>query len=168
MSAFYNEFDPYPAQWLGDPIITRLEGQRGDGFDRHEPGWIDTNQAGSIAPASEPCRLGNALHAERWPLSPGRKNGRDWQDGERQKTHSLAGTSSQVHTGWPGPADSFWAGADWLLCRDEKWRPVEPGTFPLAHGVPDRVGKLRAYGNAIVPQIAAEVIGVVMELEQSR
>jgi DNA (cytosine-5)-methyltransferase 1 len=33
----------------------------------------------------------------------------------------------------------------------------------LAHGVPARVGKLRAYGNAIVPQVAAEVIAAYME-----
>ncbi len=61
------------------------------------------------------------------------------------------------------PADSFWRDADWLLCRDGKWRPVEPGTFPLAHGAAARVGRLRAYGNAIVPQVAAEVIAAFME-----
>jgi len=44
--------------------------------------------------------------------------------------------------------------ADWIECRDGKWRPVEPGTFPLAHGIPGRVGLLRGYGNAIVPQDA--------------
>ena len=49
----------------------------------------------------------------------------------------------------PGPVNGFWGAADWLLCRDGKWRPVEPGTFPLAHGTPARVGRLRAYGNAI-------------------
>lgn len=54
--------------------------------------------------------------------------------------------------------NSFWSGADWLFCRDGKWRPVEPGTFPLAHGVPGRVGLLRGYGNAINPQQAAVFI----------
>lgn len=53
---------------------------------------------------------------------------------------------------------SFWSACDWLPCTDGKARPVEPGSFPLAHGVPNRVGKLRAYGNAIVPQVAAELI----------
>jgi len=47
---------------------------------------------------------------------------------------------------------------------DGKARAVESGTFPLAHGVPARVGKVRAYGNAIVPQGAAEVIGAYMEI----
>jgi len=53
-----------------------------------------------------------------------------------------------------GPANGFWRAADWLLCRDAKWRPVEPGTFPLATGAPARVGRLRAYGNAINAQAA--------------
>jgi hypothetical protein len=47
---------------------------------------------------------------------------------------------------------------EWLPCRDGKLRPTQPGLQPLAHGVPARVGKLRAAGNAIVPQVAAEFI----------
>jgi len=58
---------------------------------------------------------------------------------------------------------SPWAEADWIECRDGKRRPVEPGTFPLAHGIPNRVGRLRAYGNAIVAQVAAEFIGAASE-----
>lgn len=56
----------------------------------------------------------------------------------------------------------FWSDADWLGCRDGKFRPVEPGTFPLANGVPARVGRLRGYGNAIVPQVAAEFVKAFM------
>lgn len=51
----------------------------------------------------------------------------------------------------------------WLPCTDRKARPVEPGTFPLAHGIPGRVGRLRAYGNAIVPQVASEFIAAAAE-----
>ncbi|MCA8251537.1 hypothetical protein LGN12_30815 [Burkholderia multivorans] len=57
-----------------------------------------------------------------------------------------------------GPTNSFWRAADWLLCRDGKWRPVEPGTFPLADGAPSRVGRLRAYGNAINAEAATQFI----------
>ncbi|WP_075686464.1 DNA cytosine methyltransferase, partial [Serratia marcescens] len=28
------------------------------------------------------------------------------------------------------PVNGFWRDADWLFCRDEKWRPVRPGSFP--------------------------------------
>lgn len=56
------------------------------------------------------------------------------------------------------PHHSFWSDADWLGCRDGKFRSVEPGTFPLANGIPARVGRLRGYGNAIVPQVAAEFV----------
>ena len=47
-------------------------------------------------------------------------------------------------TGASGSAD--W---EWLYCRDGKWRPTQPGLQPLAHGATQRVGRLRAYGNAI-------------------
>lgn len=40
----------------------------------------------------------------------------------------------------------------------EKRRRIESGITPLAHGVSGRVGLLRGYGNAIVPQVAAEFI----------
>lgn len=58
----------------------------------------------------------------------------------------------------PGPTRGPWYPADWLWCRDARWRPVEPGTLPLADGATARVGRLRAYGNAIVPELAAEFI----------
>ena len=56
-----------------------------------------------------------------------------------------------------------WSGAQWLWCSDRRWRPVEPGTFPLAHGAPARVGRLRAYGNAINAEAAAAFIGAVID-----
>ncbi len=51
-----------------------------------------------------------------------------------------------------------WTHADWLWCRDNKWRPVEPDTFPLANGDTTTVGRLRAYGNAINLEAATEFI----------
>jgi DNA (cytosine-5)-methyltransferase 1 len=41
---------------------------------------------------------------------------------------------------------------------DGKVRRIEPGTRPLVDGIPGRVGLLRGYGNAIVPQVAAQFI----------
>lgn len=63
----------------------------------------------------------------------------------------------------PGPVNGFWEDADWLLCRDGKWRPVEPGSFPLAYGDPTRVGRLRAYGNAINAKAAQTFIAAYLE-----
>ena len=68
----------------------------------------------------------------------------------------------------PGPTDGLWADADWLYCRDGKWRPVEPGTFPLAHGAAERVGRLRGYGNAIVAPAAQAFIEAYEESRAGR
>ncbi|MFG1260056.1 DNA cytosine methyltransferase [Xanthobacter flavus] len=83
--------------------------------------------------------------------------------GEREWLWPDAGASHDDVGAGPRPVNGLWRDADWLFCRDGKWRPVEPGTFPLAHGVPGRVGRLRAYGNAIVPQVAAEFIRAYLE-----
>jgi len=55
---------------------------------------------------------------------------------------------------------SAWSDTNLVSCRDGKVRriPTEPSLFPLAHGVPGRVGLLRGSGNAIVPQTAAAFI----------
>lgn len=58
----------------------------------------------------------------------------------------------------PNASDSFWDDVDWIGCRDGKWRPVEPGTSPLANGVSARMLRLRGYGNAINPHQAATFI----------
>jgi len=53
--------------------------------------------------------------------------------------------------------------ADWLFCRDGKWRPVEPGAFPLADAAPSRVGRLRAYGNGLDAETATQFIEAVTQ-----
>jgi len=71
-------------------------------------------------------------------------------------------TGANGGIGWPVPTNGHWADADWLFCRDGKWRPVEPGTFPLVDGAAARVVRLRGYGNAIVaPQAQAFIEAVI-------
>jgi len=82
----------------------------------------------------------------------------------RDRSQGLpAGSVHGGGVGGAGPTNGFWRDADWLGCRDAKWRPVEPGTFPLAHGATARVGRLRGYGNAINAEAAKAFIEAVME-----
>jgi len=59
--------------------------------------------------------------------------------------------------------EGFWADLEWLPCADGKARPTQPGLFPLAHGASQRVGRLRAYGNAICALQAAEFVKAFMQ-----
>jgi DNA (cytosine-5)-methyltransferase 1 len=63
----------------------------------------------------------------------------------------------------PGFTNSFWSAAEWVSSRDGKKRCVEPGTSPMAYGAPARVGRVRAYGNAIVAPLAEEFIRAYVE-----
>ena len=82
--------------------------------------------------------------------SQGRLPGRS--DQERQDFDGRAGR---------GGAD-FWDG-EYIPCADGKARRIEPGIFPLADGVSNRVGTLRGAGNAIVPQVAGEFVKAFVE-----
>ena len=73
----------------------------------------------------------------------------------------LSGHSASVDGA--NKTNGHWGDADWLFCRDGKWRPVEPSTCPLVDGATSRVGRLRAYGNGIVPQVAQGLIESYME-----
>lgn len=84
-----------------------------------------------------------------------------------EETAGAAGLGRDHRVAGASQDGGFWSAVEWLPCRDPErgvvHRPVEPGSFPLAHGLPARVGKLRAYGNAIVPQVAAAFIGAVID-----
>jgi hypothetical protein len=63
---------------------------------------------------------------------------------------------------WSGPLQVGWNCCAGTVERsgrkfNSKWR-LEPGLSIVAHGVSGRVGQLRGFGNAIVPQLAAEFI----------
>ena len=134
---------------LDDDDDARLEGQRG-GY----PATLGHGQ-GSVRPVAEAGEFGGmavTISAERPDGQPGKRLEHDaggWIE-------SPAAPTGLCHDMRPGPTNGHWRAADWLFCRDGKWRAVEPVTFPLAHGASARVGRLRGYGNAIVaPQAEA-------------
>jgi DNA (cytosine-5)-methyltransferase 1 len=151
-------FGAYDLRFIGglvDGIGPRLEGYAGNVCDRNEPGRDDAQPSGPVGAASGFGGLGVADGKTVRGIA-GIQSGTKEAGEHRAHPDNVSGSSDVV--GRSGPLNGVWANADWLLCRDDKWRPVEPGTFPLAHGLSERVGLLRGYGNAIVPQAAVEAI----------
>lgn len=157
---------------------------------------IERGAAGGIEFANSGCIGGlgdtNCNGRERW-LSGGQDPQRETVNGSAGcdgATHGLADTHNdrqqsgcrdgcsikspvtRDYTGggstvdFSGAVRGFWEGADWLLCRDGKWRPVKPGIKPLVNGVAGRVGQVRAYGNAIVAPVAEAFIAAYMDSVQ--
>lgn len=172
---------------VDDASRARLEGHTGDGGSARRQGSprsvAATGVLGRLADlhgdGCEPGREGRATVVHGAPAEPnsglvgladdavGRRreecpDTRGQSAGDRAEGFA-AGSLPSGAAGGPGPTNGLWRAADWLLCRDGKWRPVEPGTFPLAHGAPARVGRLRAYGNAINAEAARVFIECLME-----
>lgn len=85
----------------------------------------------------------------------------DTDDEGPQRRRGLV--EQRVPSGWDSAQRhcteaGFWGDFGLVHCADGKTRRFEPSAFPLAHGIPGRVGLLRGYGNAIVPPLAAEFI----------
>ena len=123
------------------PTTTVTDAHRGERYD----------------PMAKNMTLNMAAQRTSWPTT----STRDYKGGYQGGAHEER--QDQPRRIGRGGAINFWSDCDWLPCRDGKARPVEPGTFPLAHGVSARVGRLRAYGNAIVPQVAQVFIEAYLE-----
>ena len=72
------------------------------------------------------------------------------------------GATDSEHCGSDNQNDSGW-NYDLIWCRDQKWRPVECGTFPMADAVTNRIHILKALGNAIPADTAKIFIESYME-----
>ena len=121
-----------------------------------------------------------------------RQGGQTSADDSVGRIKESAATTRFFGDSRPGPVNGFWRAADWLHCRDGKWRPAQPGTSALAYGMPRsvgamspelrglaelaglsgaslkaakayRTGSLKGYGNAINAKAAQAFIECVME-----
>lgn len=149
----------FGAVWLADADGGRQQGQgvmgrrcdTAQGFDREINRVVDDDWRDGLADANRDGRDTSSL---------------DRRDAGQCDAQSRGGFHVMDDSGRPGADHSFWSDADWIFGRDGVWRPVEPGTQPLADGVPARMVRLRGYGNAIVPQVAAQFIAAFSSAAQ--
>lgn len=126
----------------------RLEGQPRHVF-RATEGWGEQARSAAEAGVLDRAELAGG------PVADADGSGRGQGPDNQTAGHREASPSE----GWR----SSWDPASGVVGHDGKARRVEPSIRLLAHGVPGRVGRLRAYGNAIVPALAAEVIGAYLD-----
>ncbi|MCP5115064.1 MAG: DNA cytosine methyltransferase [bacterium] len=150
--------------WVG-----HAEGERFDGSE-------DPAGPGGGRGAEDDGRMGNADI----PRSQGRGPVRQRADQRAAGEAGVVGGLAHADGGQPGhrglqpsgehglesqDRGSPWQ-VEWVACADGRTRPVpasQPALFPLAPGLPGRVGVLRGAGNAICPQLASEFVKAYLE-----
>ncbi|OMG78313.1 DNA cytosine methyltransferase [Achromobacter xylosoxidans] len=165
---------PFPAAGIGSPHIRDrlywVADAAGAGSQGGRPAWgtrsrregSAVERGGATGRLEHACGIGR----ERREGIPVRGDHDGEDAGRIEGDHGPIGVGEVGDGPQPaGPVNGFWRAADWLLCRDGRWRPVEPGTQPLVNGAPARVGRLRAYGNAINAVQAQIFIESVLDIE---
>jgi DNA (cytosine-5)-methyltransferase 1 len=132
-----------------------LAGGQGRALDAGRDHGSYAQQGAGLGCSCLSCLVGDTDHSGLEGLGGGHQAEGGWLGTARP-------VAAPSELGDAGPVNGYWRAADWIACRDNKWRAVEPGASPLAHGAAARVGRLRAYGNAINAEAAVEVIGAAM------
>lgn len=183
-----------PSRGLG--IDRRPSGQAGHADECGTVGGMDHTASARHAPtgSGEPqqsargqcvpgvgCEDGELANADGWDSSAERQQ----CSGEQRLQPSSGASMFRDRT---GSGHGGWTTADWLHCRDGKWRPAQPGTFPLVARLPKslvrggdrslapdadssaeaRAMRLKGYGNSIVPQVAAEFLKAYLDTRRER
>jgi DNA (cytosine-5)-methyltransferase 1 len=127
--------------------------------------------AASVAAPHSRQRLYWMAHADGWDASTERlQRSREHGQFPKNGAHHHAGmgdANGRYGHWWSGPVQVGWNGIESIIEKGGReyraqWR-IRPGLSLLAHGVHARSSKLRAYGNAIVPQVAAQFIAASWE-----
>lgn len=159
--------------WVADA------GRQRDELDRHKMGRAARAVQGEVGQQRLRPEVGDGSTDGGVAVSDGgdaRSEGlqRSGQHRQQPQDSGVGGVGNTDETGSQGRGEhagecadqrSPWAASELIPCADGKARRVGPGVQPLAHGVSARVGKLRAAGNAIVPQVAAEFIQAFLAAE---
>ena len=171
------------SQSTGTGTDRRVDDTIGDGRNARGIGDHGRNVGEQSDPVVEDGRVGNAQHDGQSTITEPRGDDQDASDDAKEQIvsvqsegASVTGDDRSCNGGEGGSVagtqahetNGFWSDADWLLCRDGKWRPVRPQSFPLVDGATARVGRLRAYGNAITAQVAQGLIESYMEVRDDR
>jgi DNA (cytosine-5)-methyltransferase 1 len=143
---------------------------RGDGDTTGNGGEVQVEGRGSVG------ELGDSEGTEQpWAEHQGRRimgqgsisdlENSDLPQSTRFGQHGGESLPNEEPAGFTGagPTNGFWRDAEWIYCRDEKYRPTKPGIFPLVNGATGRVALLRGAGNAISPWVAKAFIESVMD-----
>lgn len=148
--------DGEPGQWDTRGVLGKEAEFRGQ--------WVSD---GNLAVGLGDGRANRCSEQHAWGECPSAERGGDVggmeytaRDGrcERRAESGRRGAAGRCGDG----GFDHWRDVEYLPCRDGAARPTQPGLFPMAHGVSGRVGRLRGYGNAIVPQTASAFVMAYM------
>lgn len=166
--------DRQTSEWVegdSEPECYRSVEQLADADDTRLEGWE------RVPERADQCSAGSIGLVGKLADTDGRDTSaeRQQRSGEQRQQPQDGGTGDRTAPNRPGPTNGFWRDADWLFCRDGKWRPTQPFAQPLVDGNTFRVGSgspfegksrqgmLKGYGNAIDAEATVDFIEATID-----
>lgn len=155
--------------WLGDSEYSRpLSHQRAKGnrrfIGRSGEDGAPKRLAHSTGARLERSTRSGVSEQTGNEFNGGKSNGKE---GQTVRRFADSGDASGGHRKEAPTGKGFWKEWEWLSFRDSKRRPVE-SSFPLVNGVPNRMGRLRGYGNALCVPSAQAFIEAYLEVKNGK
>ncbi len=85
---------------------------------------------------------------------------------EKQNDKGISGVSDTKSSEFESCRRKAWNRGGELRCGS--WRATESGICRVAHGIPDRVDRLKSLGNSIVPQIALIIFEAIKQVNNKK
>jgi len=146
------------ASGAGLPFRSIAEVERGNVRIERPTASAPGHRGICVADSDQPCQ------SEGWQQRSGQLCGAGGYPSARDGDVPDAASQQAWPAGQPRERERL----EWAIGADGKARRVKPGIRLLAHGVPNRVGKLRGFGNAIDPRPAAAFIEAYMTSQHSQ
>jgi DNA (cytosine-5)-methyltransferase 1 len=152
--------------WVGDSEYGGSLSHHSQSEDGRNVGWTGENGNPGRLANTAGKRLEGPTGARLSKQARNEFNGRENNWEKRQTVRRSSDNSDDGERGGEKNPEGkgFWKEWEWLSFRDGKRRPIEPGTFPLVDGVPNRMGRLRGYGNALCVPSAQAFIEAYLEV----
>ncbi len=150
----------------GKKNLAHPESEHSDGLKDNAGDMPQRKEVSQSGNGSWKNNVANTKKSSRERQTPGQQQGEAGRRNTQSNISNAMRTAPQRHRKNSGEVYANTKPEGSNECNCQKWWSVEPGMGRVADGIPHRVDRLKALGNAVVPQIPEVFGNMILEIEK--